>query len=88
MTYIPIERKDLEEMDQEDIIKNYNSLADWIQEKIRVNFERGPDMTKEQLIQTTLHFQDMYKSEIYRYGLADSLREWGEEHPGPVVYLL
>ena len=60
MIYRPLERRDLEQRSQEDLRENYNSLADWIQEKMRVNLERSPDMKRDQLIQTIDHLQEMY----------------------------
>jgi len=47
---MPVTRQKLEEMTPEELIGQYHSLRDWIQEKRGINFEREPKLGRKELI--------------------------------------
>ena len=83
---MPVTRQKLEEMTPEELIGQYHSLRDWIQEKRGINFEREPKLGRKELIAIVYNGQSRYIDDIFNHALATSLTEWGRSHPGAVLF--
>ena len=84
--YRPIPKHKLEEMPYDQIMKQYNTMADWIQQVKGLNFRRNPEIDKDQLVDTILEAQCTYGQTMHMHALADALKEYGKTHPEPLFW--
>ena len=80
--YTPATQKQLAEMNDEQLLTQYQSLADLLKATRGLPFERNPSHRGEDLARLIWEGQ----TNCFKDVLVGSLVKWGENHPGPVLY--
>jgi len=84
MSYNWVSREELVEMDYGALLRQYHSLVDWIKENKGFTFERKPELSKGELVETIFEGQINF-DELVMISLADSLERWGAKNLDKIV---
>jgi hypothetical protein len=78
-------REELERLNETQLMKQYQTLVDFIEKRTGLPFEREPKLNPQQLRDWVLRGQQIYFETIVEADIEKEMSRWAEDNPNRVV---